>query len=283
METTQPEIDRVMRTFAHDDYRELRRLAARIRLNATRMVAIQGFGYLGQALSSAEIFAVLFGGGFLHFGRDRFVLSPGHYVISLYAVAAEVGLLDPGALTAYGADGSELEAIGTERTPLVDLVCGSLGQGLSGAIGFALAAHFGGEKRATWAFLSDGEMEEGQVWEAAMFASHHCHRMGRLIAVIDANNSQVDGPVTSVTSLEPLAEKWRSFGWRVAEVDGHDVEAFSRALAGRGDDPAPFVLIARTETSGRLQSIPPAVDGHFIQLDPALERAVTSELEAALA
>lgn len=272
-----------MKTFAPDDYRELRRLATRIRLNALRMVAIQGFGYLGQALSSAEIFAVLFGGGFLEFGRDRFALSPGHYVVSLYAVAAELGLLDPAALATYGADGSELEAIGTERTPLVDLVCGSLGQGLSGAIGFALAAQYAGEQRDTWAFLSDGEMEEGQVWEAAMFASHHRDRMGRLIVVIDANNSQVDGPVTSVTTIEPLAEKWRSFGWRVADVDGHDVEALSRALAGRGDDDAPFVLIARTETSGRLRSIPPTVDGHFIKLDAALERAVASELQAALA
>ncbi len=116
---------------------DLRRIAARVRLNATRMVAIQGFGYLGQALSSAEIFAALFGGGFLRHGRDRFVLSPGHYVISLYAVAAEVGLIERDQLADYGKDGALLEAIGTERTPLVDLVCGSLGQGLSGAIGFA--------------------------------------------------------------------------------------------------------------------------------------------------
>ena len=117
----------------------LRRLAARIRMSATNMVAIQGFGYLGQALSSAEIFAVLFGGA-VRFGHDRFVLSPGHYVISLYAVAAETGRLDPAKLATYGKDGAELEAIGSERTPVADLVCGSLGQGLSGAIGFALAA-----------------------------------------------------------------------------------------------------------------------------------------------
>jgi len=265
------------------DIQQLRHLAARIRLNATRMVAIQGFGYLGQAFSSAEIFAVLFGAGFIAFAQDRFVLSPGHYVISLYAVAAEVGLLDPKALATYGADGSLLEAIGTERTPLVDLVCGSLGQGLSGAIGLALAAHLAGERRTTWAFLSDGEMEEGQVWEAAMFASHQRDRMGRLVVVIDANNSQVDGPVTSVTTLEPLAEKWRSFGWEVAEVNGHDVEALSSALKGRENNEGPFVLIARTETSGRLRSIPPAVDGHFIKLDAALEGAVISELQATLA
>jgi transketolase len=258
----------------------LRRLAAGIRLRATEMVAIQGFGYLGQALSSAEIFATLFG-GVLRYGHDRFVLSPGHYVVALYAVAAGLGLLDPRALATYGKDGSLLEAIGSERTPLGDLVCGSLGQGLSGAVGFALAAELAGEDRATFAFLSDGEMEEGQVWEAAMFAAHR--RLGRLTAVIDANNSQVDGPVTSVATLEPLADKWRAFGWRVAEVDGHDVEALRRAFAARNEGSEPLVIVARTQILGRLRAIPPTVDGHFIKLDPALQAAITSELEAAIA
>jgi transketolase len=259
---------------------ELRRLATRIRLSATRMVAIQGFGYLGQALSSAEIFAVLYGGA-MRPGQDRFVLSPGHYVIALYAAAAEVGLIDPTKLAAYGKDGAELEAIGTERTPVVDLVCGSLGQGLSGAIGFALAARLANEDRDVFAFVSDGEMEEGQVWEAAMFAAHH--RLDRLVMVIDANNSQVDGPVTSITTLEPLAEKWRAFGWRVADVDGHDVEALGRALAARREGGGPLVVIARTDIMGRVKAIPPTADGHFIKLDRALEAAVLRELEAELA
>jgi transketolase len=247
------------------------------------MVAIQGLGYLGQALSSAEIFAVLFAGGFLRFGRDRFVLSPAHYVIAFYAMAAELGLLGEDELADYGKDGAQLEAIGTERTPLLDLVCGSLGQGLSGALGFALASRLAGEDRDTYAFLSDGEMEEGQVWEAAMFAAHHHHRMGRVVVVIDANNSQVDGPVTSVTTIDPLAEKWRSFGWRVVEIDGHDVEALASAFASRSADGGPLAVIARTEIRGRLRAIPPTVDGHFIKLDAALEQAITSELEAALA
>jgi transketolase len=263
--------------------RDLRGLAARIRLNATRMVAIQGFGYLGQALSSAEILAVLFGGGFVRSGRDRFVLSPGHYVISLYAVAAEMGLIDPRELASYGKDGALLEAIGTERTPLVDLVCGSLGQGLSGAIGFALSAHLRGEDRVTYAFLSDGEMEEGQVWEGAMFAAHHQHRMGRLVVVVDANNSQVDGAVASVTTIEPLADKWRAFGWRVAELDGHDVDALVDGLAHHADDLRPLVVIARTNILGGVRSLPPTVDGHFVKLDADSERALVSELEASLA
>ncbi len=262
---------------------DLRRLATQVRLSATRMVAIQGFGYLGQAFSSAEIFAVLFGAGLVRPGRDRFVLAPGHYVIALYAAAAAVGLLDPRELESYGRDGALLEAIGTERTPLVDLVCGSLGQGLSGAIGFALAAHFAGEKRDTYVFVSDGEMQEGQTWEAAMFAAHNRYRMGRLVVVLDANGSQVDGAVPSVLPIEPLADKWRAFGWRVLEVDGHDVDALSKALASRSADCEPLVVIARTEIFGRMKSIPAGADGHFIKLDPTLERALISELEAALA
>jgi transketolase len=260
---------------------ELRRVAARIRLHAVEMIAIQGFGYLGQALSSAEILAVLFGS--MRLGWDRFVLSPGHYVIGLYAAAVEAGLLEAEQLATYGKDGALLEAIGTERTPVADLVCGSLGQGLSGAIGFALAARLAGEDRHTYAFLSDGELEEGQVWEAAMFASHQRHRMGRLTVVIDANNSQVDGPVTSVTTIEPVSDKWRSFGWRVAEVDGHDVDALASAIAGGSQQTEPLVVIARTDILGRARSIPPTVDGHFIKLDDGLRQALTSELEAALA
>jgi transketolase len=262
------------------DVTKLRRLAIRIRMRATDMVAIQGFGYLGQAMSSAEIFAVLFGGT-MRLGHDRFVLSPGHYVISLYAAAAETGLLDPAELAAYGKDGAVLEAIGSERTPVADLVCGSLGQGLSGAIGFALAAQLADEERDVLAFLSDGEMQEGQVWEAAMFAAHR--RLDRLVVVIDANNSQVDGPVASVTTIEPLAEKWRAFGWRVAEVDGHDVAALWQALASRRDSAGPLVVIARTEILGRMRAFPPTVDGHFIKLDGELKAAILRELEASLA
>jgi transketolase len=262
------------------DPQKLRQLAARIRLQATRMVAIQGFGYLGQALSSAEIFAVLFGGGFVRRGRDRFVLSPGHYVIGIYAAAAELGLADPQELASYGKDGAKLEAIGSERTPFVDLVCGSLGQGLSGAIGFALAARLATEDRRVFAFISDGELEEGQTWEAAMFAAHH--RLDRITVLLDANNSQVDGPVTSVTTLEPIAQKWRAFGWQALDIDGHDVEALCKACAAP-DSGVPRILVAHTDILGRMRSIPRTADGHFIKLDPALQQAIELELEAALA
>jgi transketolase len=229
-------------------------------------------------LSSAEIFSVLFGGGIIRMGQDRFVLSPGHYVIAFYAVAVELGLLDRSDLENYGSDGALLEAISSERTPLLDLTCGSLGQGLSGAIGFALASRIAGDDRRVLAFLSDGEMEEGQVWESAMFAAHH--KLGHLTVVLDANNSQVDGPLTSVTTIEPLAEKWRSFGWQVFDVDGHDVVQLESALGAPAEASRPRIVIARTSIRGGLRSLPATTDGHWMKLDPDVRDNVIAELEA---
>ncbi|MDB6043993.1 MAG: Transketolase [Gammaproteobacteria bacterium] len=256
--------------------RDLQRLAARIRINATEMVAPHGFGYLGQALSSADFLAVLFGGGYIRPTWDRFILSPGHYAVAFYAVAVEMGLIDRAELRNYGADGALLEAISTERTPVVDITCGSLGQGLSGAIGFALAARFAGDDRHVFAFLSDGEMEEGQTWEAALFASHH--RLEGLTAFIDANDSQVDGPVSSVTTIAPLLDKWRSFGWAAVEIDGHDLREIQIALES-GQTGKPLVVIGRTHVTGGLRSIPATMDGHFVKLSPEVTAAVIAELE----
>jgi transketolase len=265
---------------APQDLDALRRLATRVRLAAVRMVAIEGFGYLGQALSAAECFAVLFGGGHIRREVDRFVLSPGHYVIALYAVAGELGLVARDELDRYGADGALLEAISTERTPLVDLACGSLGQGLSGAIGFALSDRLTGRDGSVVAFLSDGELEEGQVWEAAMFAAHN--GLDRLTVVLDANGSQVDGPVASVTTIEPIAPKWEAFGWAAVEVDGHDVAALDGAMRTAAAARSPAVVIARTDIFGRLPCFPDTVDGHFVKLDDELRTAIVAELEAAL-
>ncbi len=115
-----------------------------------------------------------------------------------------------------------------------------------------------------------------------MFASHQRRRMGRLIAVIDANDSQVDGPVSSVTTLEPLAEKWRAFGWQVFEIDGHDIDALATAFDTRVADAAPRVVIARTHCLGRLRSLPATLDAHFLKLDEPLRRALEQELSAEL-
>jgi transketolase len=254
------------------------RLATLIRLRAVRMVAPQGFGYLGQALSAAEQVAALF--AVARPGVDRMVCSPGHYVIGFYAAAAGTGLLPEEALASYGQDESALEAIGSERTPVLDYVCGSLGQGLSAAAGFALSDRLRGRPSRTFALVSDGELEEGQVWEAAMFAAHH--RLAALTVLLDANNSQVDGPVDGITTIEPIAAKWAAFGWAVAEVDGHDVAAIIAALTAVEHSTGPAVVICRTSTRRGLDCLPPDADGHFIKLPADLAAAAERELTARL-
>jgi transketolase len=257
----------------------LARLATTIRLHAVRMVAPQGFGYLGQALSAAEQYAAVYGAAYRP-GTDRVVCSPGHYVIAAYAAAAGTGLLDVAALASYGQNGSSLEAIGTERSPVPEYTCGSLGQGLSAAAGFALADRLQGRAETrTFAFLSDGELQEGQVWEAAMFAGHY--GLDRLTVLLDANNSQVDGPVDSITTIEPIAGKWRAFGWEAAELDGHDCGAIAEALTVTV--PRPRVLICRTSTRHGLACLPADADGHFIKLPPELAETAAAELTAELA
>jgi transketolase len=242
------------------------------------MVAAQGLGYLGQALSSAEQVAAVF--AFARPGTDRLVCSPGHYVIGPLAAAAELGLLAEAEVAGYGQDGSPVEAIGTERSPVVDYTCGSLGQGLSAALGFALADRLGGRDALVFTMLSDGELEEGQVWEAAMFAAHH--RLGKLVVLLDANNSQVDGPVDTVTTLEPVKEKWVAFGWHAQDLDGHDPGALAAALAEAARDDRPSVLICRTSTFHGLDCLPEGTDGHFIKVGPDLAAAADAELAGKL-
>ncbi|MDQ6698089.1 MAG: thiamine pyrophosphate-dependent enzyme [Actinomycetota bacterium] len=245
------------------------------------MVAPHGFGYLGQALSSAELLAALFSGPY-RAERDKLVCSPGHYVIGVFAAACELGMLDDRALAPYGQDGSTLEAIGTERSPVVDLVCGSLGQGLSGGAAYALSDQMRGDADArVFVLLSDGELEEGQTWEAVMFAAHR--KLDNLVVVLDANNSQVDGPVSSITTIEPIAAKWASFGWKSVEVDGHDACAVVEALVTAVAEPRPSVVIARTSTVHGLDCLPADADGHFIKLPAELAAAAVAELEARLA
>lgn len=245
------------------------------------MVAPHGFGYLGQALSSAELLAALFS-GLYRAERDKLVCSPGHYIVGIFAAARELGILDDRALATYGQDGSSLETIGTERSPVVDLVCGSLGQGLSGGAAFALSDQLRGDTDArVFVLLSDGELEEGQTWEAVMFAAHR--KLDKLVVLLDANDSQVDGPVSSITTIEPIAAKWTSFGWKALEVDGHDADAVGQALAAAVAEPRPSVVIARTSTVRGLDCLPAEADGHFIKLPADLAQAAVAELEGRLA
>lgn len=255
---------------------DLAKIPTRARMRAVDLVGSMGLGYLGQVFSAADILTALMGHGLRP--ADRFVLSPSHYVTAMYAVAVELGQLDEEALATYGVDGSDLETIGSERTPVVDFTCGSLAQGLSVGIGYALANRLAGSGARTYVFGSDGEMEEGQTWEAAMFAGHH--RLDDLTLTLDCNDSQVDGPVSSVTTIEPLTDKWVAFGWTAIEVDGHDVAELIEAI----DRPTerPKVIVARTTATAGLMALGDLEDAHFIKVDGDLGQAMSDELAGRL-
>jgi len=258
------------------DVEELSDVATRARITAVDMVGSVGLGYLGQVFSSAEILTALMG-HYLEPG-DRFVLSPSHYVTAMYAVAVELGQLERQLVSDYGRDGSPMETIGSELTPVVDFTCGSLAQGLSVGIGYALAGRLAGNRARTVVFGSDGEVEEGQTWEAAMFAAHH--GLSDLTLTLDCNDSQVDGRVSSVTTIEPLADKWTAFGWTALEIDGHDLGQLFDALEAETDRPK--VIVARTTPTAGLSAIEDLDDAHFMKVDEPLQSAMVDELAGRL-
>lgn len=211
------------------------RRAAEIRMIATEVAAHTGQAYIGQALGTADILACVYEIGITRPG-DRFVLSPGHYGLALYAANAH--LYDRDELLTYGMDGSEFEQSPLEGLPGVEITGGSLGQGLSQAAGMAIGQRMKGIPGTIFCLLSDGEIQEGQVWEAMMTIGHH--RLSNLCVLVDRNGIQVDGHTTEVLDLEPLADKFRAFGFETVEVDGHDltkleaaVEAALSGAAGR--------------------------------------------------
>jgi len=227
-------------------------LARDIRAETIKMVAAAKASHVGGALSMADLLAVLYG-EILHVkpeqpswpDRDRFILSKGHSCTGLYATLALCGFIPLSELATYGQDGSRLMSHISHKVPGVEFSTGSLGHGLSFACGKALAAK---RRQFAWrvfALLSDGELDEGSNWEAILFAPHH--RLDNLVAIVDYNKIQSLGTVTEVLDLHPLAEKFRTFGWAVKEIDGHDHAAIRNALqtlpfeAGK-----PSCLIAHT-------------------------------------
>ena len=221
---------------------EIAELARRIRRHCVLMTGRANASHIGSSLSTADLLAMLYG-KFLRFDprrpdwpdRDRFILSKGHACAALYAVLAERGYFPPERLETFYQDGSPLAGHATHKdVPGVEVSTGSLGHGLSLAAGMALAARRDGRGHRVWCMLSDGECDEGSVWEAALFAPHH--RLDNLVAIVDYNKIQSFGTVKEVLDLEPLGEKWRAFGWGVREIDGHDLGAIEEAFAA-----VPFV------------------------------------------
>ena len=231
----------------------LRRSAARLRLDVLEEVFSAQSGHPGGALSSADILTWLYNKE-LNVDpaqprwpdRDRFVLSKGHSSPGLYAALARRGFFDPALLPTFRKSGSILQGHpDMKKIPGVDMTSGSLGQGVSAACGMALAAKLDGASWRVYTLLGDGEMEEGQVWEAAMFAAHN--KLDNMCWIVDSNGLQIDGRVEDVAGPGPLDKKFEGFGFHVLKVDGHDFDALEAAFAAaRAEKGRPTVILAST-------------------------------------
>jgi transketolase len=257
--------------------RAVRDSAYRIRRNALDMGEVQGQGYVGQALGAADVLAAVYG-DVLRFHpedphwpeRDRFLLSTGHYAIALYAALAEAGIVPVEELASYGSDESRLPMSGmASYTPGMEISGGSLGHGLTVAVGMALGLRHQKNEARIFNFLSDGELNEGSTWEAAMGAASH--RLGNLIALVDMNALQADGKTASVLSIEPAEQKWSSFGWFTQRVDGNDVEAVLTALdavTGRSaSEGQPAVILFDTLVGRGVPLLETREKAHFMRIE----------------
>jgi transketolase len=237
-----------------DSLHELRRLAVRMRIEILKMITAAGSGHPGGSLSEVELLLALYFRVLRHDPRnpqwrerDRFVLSKGHGCPALYAVLAEAGYIDPELLPTLRKLGSPLQGHPDKRfLPVLEASTGSLGQGISIGNGMALAAKLDKLDYHTFVMVGDGEIQEGQNWEAAMFASHH--KLSNFTVIVDYNKQQLDGFLKDILEVKPLAEKFRSFGWNPIEIDGHKFEevipALEQARANSSDKPT--AIIAHT-------------------------------------
>lgn len=237
-----------------DDFNQLSQIAARIRVSVIESLAAAGSGHLGGSLGMADIFTWLYFRQLKHnpnnpdwSERDRLILSIGHIAPVLYATLAHSGYFPVEELMTLRKLGSRLQGHpGRDHgLPGLELSAGSLGQGLSVAIGMALAARYDQKPVRIYCILGDGELQEGSVWEAAMAAGHH--QLSNLTAIVDRNRQQIDGNTEDVMRLEPLPDKWQAFGWNVTTCDGHDFFSISEAFNIAAKYPMkPTVILATT-------------------------------------
>ena len=265
----------------------LRAKARDIRKHVVRMVGAASSGHPGGSLSAADIVTVLY---FNEMNirpddpewpdRDRFVLSKGHAAPVLYAALAEAGYFPAGELVTLRRIDSRLQGHPSIRsTPGVEMSTGSLGQGLSAACGMAIAAKLDGAAWRVYALLGDGELEEGQIWEAVMTAAHR--RLDNLTAFVDANGLQIDGPVADIKSMERIGDRFAAFGWHVVEMDGHDIPAIMAALAeARNTQGWPTVVVARTVKGKGVSFMENQLGWHGTAPKPDQVRAALAELDA---
>jgi|YNPNPStandDraft_1061719.scaffolds.fasta_scaffold40975_2 transketolase len=223
--------EEIAKAVSEADVARIEELALRLRRHCVMMTHRARSSHIGSCFSAVELLAVLYT-QVLRVNpnwpdwpdRDRFIMSKGHAAAALYATLAEVGFFPVERLKAFCQNGSNMPGHATHSAvPGVEISTGSLGHGLSVGVGMALAAKRDGKGYRVFVMLSDGECDEGSTWEAALFAPHH--KLDNLIAIVDYNKIQSLGMVKEVLDLDPLAEKWKAFGWAVREVDGHDVHA----------------------------------------------------------
>lgn len=266
----------------------VRSRALELRRDIVAMTAAAGSGHPGGSLSAADIVAALY----FHVmrldaarpdwpDRDRFVLSKGHAAPVLYAALAARGFFPHRELSRLRRLGAMLQGHPDMKgTPGVDISTGSLGQGLSAAVGMALAARLDGRPTRVYALLGDGELQEGQVWEAAMAAAHY--RLDNIVAFVDWNGLQIDGPISEVMSPLPIADKWRAFGWETQEIDGHDIAqiigAAEVAAQTRG---RPAAVVARTVKGRGVAFMENVAAWHGKAPSPEQAQRALAELEAA--
>ncbi|MBN7783642.1 transketolase [Ponticoccus gilvus] len=247
-----------------------------IRRNALLMGEVQGQGYIGQALGAADLLAV----SYFHAmdyrpgdpeweGRDRFYLSIGHYAIALYAAMIEAGILPEDEIATYGMDDSRMPMSGmASYTPGMEITGGSLGHGLGIAVGAAMGLKRKGSDRFVYNLLSDGELGEGSTWEAVMSATQW--KLDNLIAIVDFNNQQADGPTRDALAQTPEAPKWEAFGWHAQEVDGNDMDALVKAFdtARTLKDAKPRVIICNTRMCKGIPFLEEREITHFVRVEP---------------
>ncbi len=249
--------------------------AYRVRRNAVRMGQVQGQGYVAQALDIADVFAVAYFHAMRYRpedpdweGRDRFLLSNGHYAIAHYAALIEAGIIPEDELETYGCDDSRLPMSGmASYTPGMEMSGGSLGLGLGIAVGKAMGLKRKKSDARVYVLFSDGELDEGSVWEAIMSAAHH--RLDNLIAVVDVNNQQADGPSGQMLGFEPLTDKLAAFGWFVQRVDGNNIDAVRAAFdaAKAEPSPRPRMIVADTLMGKGVPFLEAREKNHFIRVE----------------
>ncbi len=271
----------------HRSIEELQEKAVEIRKKILEISAIAGGGHLGGSLSMVEILVALYYHAMRYNPkeprwpqRDRFVLSKGHGILGLCPILADLGFYPEELWQDYGRlDSAFGMHPNMDKIPGIDMSTGSLGHGLSVGVGMALAGRLDQADWRVFVLLGDGELDEGSNWEAAMSASHF--QLGNLVAIIDRNGLQVDGSTEEVMALEPLAEKWRAFGWRVIELDGHDLHQLVEALDSLppANSTQPTCIIAKTVKGKGVSFMEGKGEWHYGGLDEEHTKQALEELE----